>query len=303
MLLLRPNLRITIWFPSFICDALPTPRSRTLVVERGSEPRLGPIKRAAVVPNFYAIDGEDGETIQELEKAFGLIETAGARIMRSMLDGHFPPRDADRLEFAGYMALQSVRGHAFRQAWEEMLAEERASMGRNFTAGVMVNNMPRLANAYLRMRWRMCRFAEPCLFTGDQPVSYWREGPTGRFFTGIAPLSAQEVRFPLSPDHALVLTWKGCLDEDRVYEHSVSVARVLNHWTARWCDTELYCRPDLAHMLPTDPVERLAPSLDPNDVDAVMRELTRYPNWQQADEVAQGLDWGGPAAVHGLQSD
>ena len=31
-----------------------------------------------------------------------------------------------------------------------------------------------------------------------------------------------------------------------------------------------------------------------------MRELTRYPNWQQADEVAHSPDWGGPNAVHGV---
>ena len=55
-------------------------------------------------------------------------------------------RDADRLEFAGYMALQSVRGHAFRRAWEGVAGRGRSvSVQRNFTAGVMVNNMPRLA--------------------------------------------------------------------------------------------------------------------------------------------------------------
>ena len=116
----------------------------------------------------------------------------------------------------------------------------------------------------------------------------------------LTPLTAQEVRYPLSPDHALVLTWKGLPASERVYEHDVTVAHALNHWTARWCDTELYCRPDLAHMLPTDQIDQLAPSLNPDDVEAVMRELTRYPNWQQADEAAQGPDWGGPNAVHGV---
>ena len=289
--------------PKFYLRRFANSERRTLVLDRNGARRMTAIKRAAVVTDFYAIDDKDGQTSQELEKAFGLIESAGARIMQSVLDGTFPPRDRDRLEFAGYMALQSVRGHAFRRAWEQMLAEEGAAAHRNFTAKVMVDNMPRLTNAFLRMRWRLCRFEQPCLFTGDQPVSYWRRGTTGRFFTGIAPLSAQEVRFPLSPDHALVLTWKGTAEDERIYEHDAAVATTLNEWTARWCETELYCHPDLQAWLPDEPVAPLPSSVDPAHANAVVMELQQHLNWRQAAEVAEGPDWHGPNTVHGVPWD
>lgn len=173
-------------------------------------------------------------------------------------------------------------------------------MHRNFTASVMVNNMPRLANAFLRMRWQLCRFERPCLFTGDQPASYWRRGTTGRFFTGIAHLSAQEVRFPLSPDHALVLTWKGTADDERIYEHDAAVGKMLNDWTARWCETELYCRPDLECWLPAEPAPPLASSFDPVEADAVVARA------QAAPELAAGRSGRrGPGlarAQHGVRS-
>jgi hypothetical protein len=49
-------------------------------------------------------------------------------------------------------------------------------------------------------------FDEPCLFSSEHPLSYWRQpSPMDRSY-GIGPATADEVRLPISPTRALVLT-------------------------------------------------------------------------------------------------
>jgi hypothetical protein len=106
--------------------------------------------------------------------AIGPIETAGAAVTRSMLADSFPPSRADRLEFAGFLALQIVRGEMFRRVWHQLVADGSAAPSRNLTLQTMIADLPQLTNVLLRMRWRMCRSEDPMFFTGDQPV---REPP------------------------------------------------------------------------------------------------------------------------------
>lgn len=210
-----------------------------------------------------------------------------------MVGGTFPPSDAERLEFCGFLALQTVRGPDLRVRWEEAARQEGAVPHRNFTMAVALNNMPRLANAYLRMRWRLCRFAQSALLTGDQPVAFWRRGNTPSFFTGIGPLTAQEVRFPVDPRHALILTWKGGPDVERLWEFGVDVAAGLNEHMARWCRHELYCHPELVASAVPDPLPPLLhDSTDPREADALLAYLSQFSNWREAAAVADGPDWG-----------
>ena len=273
---------------------------RTLVARPDGSRRLLAVKRASVVRDYYAFVDARGEFDQGFEVAFGQVETVAARIAREMLADAFPPRDADRLEFAGFLALQIVRGEMFRVAWERLVATARAVPLRNFTMHAMVRDLPQLANVLLRMRWRLWRFREPCLFTGDQPVAYWRHGDSPRFFDGIGPLTAEQVRFVLDPRHVLVLTWEGGTDDERVVERGARVAAAVNRFTGRWCEHELYCHPELAGELPARPVEPLEASVDPTRADALVQRLSRLSNWREAAYVADAPDWGEPAEGYGL---
>jgi hypothetical protein len=63
------------------------------------------------------------------------------------------------------------------------------------------------------------------LFTGDQPVIYWRKGRSPRFSEGIGPLTAEEVRFAVNPRHMLILTWDGATPDERVYDFDLPQPR------------------------------------------------------------------------------
>jgi hypothetical protein len=58
----------------------------------------------------------------------------------------------------------------------------------------------------MAMTWRLIVFPEPCLFSSEHPISYWREPSPADRMLGIGPATADEVRLPISPTRALVLT-------------------------------------------------------------------------------------------------
>jgi uncharacterized protein DUF4238 len=58
----------------------------------------------------------------------------------------------------------------------------------------------------MAMTWRLLVFEEPCLFSSEHPLTYWRERSLTDRMSGIGPATADEVRFPVSPSRALVLT-------------------------------------------------------------------------------------------------
>jgi hypothetical protein len=58
----------------------------------------------------------------------------------------------------------------------------------------------------MAMTWRLITFPDPCLFSSEHPISYWREPSRMDRMYGIGPATADEVRIPISPTRALVLT-------------------------------------------------------------------------------------------------
>ncbi|MDX6532809.1 MAG: hypothetical protein QOF68_553 [Gaiellales bacterium] len=112
-----------------------------------------------------------------------------------------------------------------------------------------------LTAIFFQMSWKLIRFAKPCLISCDHPVSYWREPSERQPMMGIGPLTAREVRIPLSPSLALVLTHPPGIDEveDATYEaRDVTVARCLNRDLLAWpASKQWLTRPDVArHPLP-----------------------------------------------------
>jgi Protein of unknown function (DUF4238) len=62
-----------------------------------------------------------------------------------------------------------------------------------------------MAAIFAQMSWHCIRFDDPCLFTSEEPVTYWREPSPGSEFLGIGAATTDEVRIALSPRLALVL--------------------------------------------------------------------------------------------------
>jgi hypothetical protein len=105
---------------------------------------------------------------------------------------------------------------------------------------------------FFSMRWRLVCFREPLLFSSEHPISYWQH-PTRRGpMVPPAAVTAEEVRFPLSPTRALVLTPGGPRSDERSYEGTVAGAARLNWGTLSFPPSErLLLSPDVArHPLP-----------------------------------------------------
>jgi hypothetical protein len=109
-----------------------------------------------------------------------------------------------------------------------------------------------LAVIFQAMDWAMVSFAEPCLFSGALPVTYWRRTDRDSL-VGLAPATADEILMPLSPSRALALThWPegtepGTIGErDRRIAGTKLIAGHLNGVMARWNEELLLC-PDVRH--------------------------------------------------------
>jgi hypothetical protein len=275
--------------------------SRVLIAKAGAPRKLTPVSRATVVRDYYAMTRADGSLDWTLEEAIGPSESIAAKLSRTMLAGGFPLCPEDRLEFAGFLALQTVRGEMFRAAWEGVAREAGVRPSRNATIRQMLDHLPQLVNVLLRMRWRLRRSDTPILFTGDQPVVYWRRGRSPRFFDGIGPMTAEEVRFVLDPQHMLVLSWTGSSQDERCSRLGGQEAASLNAFAARWCERELYCRPDLGRYLPAVYPQPLPSTASPHEAAALLTRLARLGNWQEASCVASSRGWGDPAEGYGFR--
>jgi hypothetical protein len=62
-----------------------------------------------------------------------------------------------------------------------------------------------MAEIFMFFSWHCVRFEQPCLFTSEEPVTYWREPTPENQFFGIGAETTDEVRIALSPRLALVL--------------------------------------------------------------------------------------------------
>ena len=275
-----------------------------LLAGRDRTRELVPVKRATVVRDFYALHGDDGELDQGLEFAWGPIETVGARVARSMLAGDFPPSPDDRLEFSGFLAAQVVRGEGFRMVWERMNAAHGVHPLRNFTLHTTIQGPAPVgqrvpADAVAAMPLDRSRCCSPAISRS----SYWRRGTSPRFFEGIGPMTAHEVRFALDPHHMLVLTWEGAAEDERIFEPEATIAVRLNAFTARWCEHELYCRPDLEALAPrTDPVQ--ARSRFRSTPRTQMRSSPASSSCRtggRRQKSPKRRDWGEPAEGYGLR--
>lgn len=111
----------------------------------------------------------------------------------------------------------------------------------------------------MAMTWRLLVFDEHCLFSSEHPLSYWREPSPMDRTHGIGPATADEVRLPISPTRALVLTppepGRKPFDRsrnERAYRGDLAAARRLNWGTLIFPPSErLLLAPHVAtHPLP-----------------------------------------------------
>jgi hypothetical protein len=200
------------------------------------------IDDAAIRRTFYRRTRPDGTPIDDVEWSLSELEGAIARKLRSVRSSWPPSTIEDKGALAEFFALQFVRGPRWK-AWHEEQARERiAELRRNpkpmlHPTGIWLavtqkeinqtedrllsetewlTRMMSIANLLIdvfgSMRWHLIEFREPLIAISDHPVTACgidgesrRPEPTP---AGIGALNFLEVRAPISPTLALLMTWQ-----------------------------------------------------------------------------------------------
>ena len=120
----------------------------------------------------------------------------------------------------------------------------------------MLSPIKDLAQIFFDFDWHVVRFDCPCLLSAEEPISYWRPPSPLLMFRGIGPATSDEVRLPLTPEVALVLTHPRLGFADRRGRGSLKAAARMNYltWLFRPGQPLVLC-PDIDHHPLPGPIE------------------------------------------------
>jgi len=210
------------------------------------------VRDATVHKDFYTLDGDGLPPDYAVEHHLSEIEGKAASAIRDLTStGGFPPNDRCRVHLLHFLAWQLVRGEAQRAsapAIIQHLADEivrrnfpdassseypRVVVSKNWSLLQLPALVQRLLPALLARPWHLLRFQHPSLITGDMPVSLWQSTATPD--RGVSPISADEIRFPIDPQTALVLgTEKAESELDGDPEAAAAINVCLATYCRRW---------------------------------------------------------------------
>lgn len=111
---------------------------------------------------------------------------------------------------------------------------ERAE--QNEWVAALMDSILDVAQVFTRMRWHLIYFPEALLVTSDSPISYWRRDELNSEMAGMGPENVDEVRLPLAPTLALVMTWED--GPPRRLAGDVAMARELNIGTVEFAQQQ-----------------------------------------------------------------
>ena len=207
------------------------------------------------------------------EKACSRLEALASRLLNAR--ARWPYEGQERATLAEFIALHVLRTRAWRR-WYEGVRESalgkqpgdgqrgadvfseilRVARSDEETLGSFERMLGSVAGLLASMHWTLIEFGEPVLATSDQPVAPVRLPKNA----SVAPFAAMpraglletlEIRFPLAPARALLLSWAPEAD-DRVLRGSWLDAINLNQPTIDRAEFEYFLFPDCIAALPSD---------------------------------------------------
>jgi hypothetical protein len=131
----------------------------------------------------------------------------------------------------------------------------RIAPHQNESIGAMLEHLEVLAPYLLARTWQLVRFRRPVLLTSDCPVVLWTRPERTTALRGVGLATADNVRFPLDPRHALVLV-KDTTVRDAIRDVNDEHSGELNLGTAARAYEWIYHHPEqkpldgLAEFLP-----------------------------------------------------
>ena len=226
-------------------------------------------RNAAVRKAFYSRTRPDGSRIDDVEWSLAQLEAVTASILRDIDDAWPLDLDAKR-KLAELFAHQLIRGQQWK-AWHEgftrrFIAEyERGeqhspedririqAMGQHLLTDTsrlsrMLSLGTKVTAVMASMHWTLVEFGRPWVATSDHPVVIWplAEGARAPQVTpmDVGMLETLEIRVPLSPYLALLMTWKDDPDdEDARIRGRRDHAANLNAFTVAQADPQWFHQP------------------------------------------------------------
>jgi hypothetical protein len=183
---------------------------------------------------FYRRERPDGTEIDDVEWSLGEGEKAAAPVLRSFSENWPLPRE-EKGALAELFALQLIRGPRWKAEYEELTRrflddypddpdikpeqrerEETAFLSDTHRLVQMLSTGRTLATALGSMHWTLVEFGAPLVATSDHPVVLWpdldsRMPEASSIKVGV--LQCGEIRLPLSPTRAVLMTWSDKPDE------------------------------------------------------------------------------------------
>jgi hypothetical protein len=254
------------------------------------------IDAAAVRKTFYRRYRPDGTPIDDVEWSLAQMEGVIAPMLRLIRES-WPYRDVeDKAMLAEFFAFQLVRGPRWKR-WREEEARKKIDETRRNPEPIQHNGiwipvthrtineleikllsetewlvrMMSLASKLIdilgSMRWHLIEFDRPLLAISDHPVVEWhrkadvrRPGPNA---LGIGALNFLEIRVPISPKLALLMTWQDLPDAASVIPGTEETAANMNAFTIANADRQWMYQPGSTPPVAQGYLPPIAPTLIP----------------------------------------
>jgi hypothetical protein len=220
------------------------------------------IQNTATRGPFYRRTRPDGSEIDDVEASLSYIEAAVSPVFDDLLAAAPMTRERKQV-LAQIFGIQLVRGPAFVERRSDVIdglvsgldathftrsllrevagdlavARERvrdAYLSKTQQVITMLTTSFKLASVIGSMRWHLLQFVDPIVAYSDHPVVVWpmAEATATPFpKPELAPMAAIEVRAPISPHLALLMTWVDEPDDHQPVAATPQHAAELNAFT------------------------------------------------------------------------
>lgn len=279
-------------------------------------------KRAGTRPAFYRRTRPSGDTTDDVEASLAYIESKAAPVLHAVVRGA-PPDLAAKGALAQLFAVQLLRGPAFFEQRKELLTpmieqltEEDVVPAALAAAGgdmsalrgqvldaylnstnslmTMLQKTGKIAGILGNMRWHVLNFGEPSLAYSDHPVVVVPSGkpmsePADR--QDLGPLSAVEIRVPISPSRAILMNWIARADPEGEIWLGRDAAAELNAFTIAQAEEEWMHMPNHEPPIAQGPFEPVSRFIQAGYDEGAMSTSVRHEFAIEWIEKNQGRNW------------
>jgi Protein of unknown function (DUF4238) len=270
-------------------------KSLMLNVDGKAIPKPTSIDDAAVRRTFYRRYRPDGSPIDDVEWSLSQLEDVIGPMLPEVREA-WPYETAEKGKLAEFFAFQLVRGPRWKK-WREEEARKTIEEQRRNPEPVLHNGLwlpvthktineleerllsetewlirmmslaNKLVDIFGSMRWCLVKFDQPLLAISDHPIVGWHMKADSRRpepnSAGVGALNFLEVRVPISPTLALLMTWQDLPDAEEPISGSEAIAANLNAFTIANSERQWMHQPGSTPPVAQEYLHPISPTLIP----------------------------------------